>query len=281
MPTRRHFLGTSLIGAATLSLGAQQPPAGPAGTRRFVRYEFGGKAHYGEIEGDSVHELSGPYYLAGVRRVGPRRKLAEVRLLVPCEPSKVLAVGLNYKSHLGSREAPSNPEIFIKTPSCLIPHETPIVLPAGTNNVHYETELVAVIGKRASRVSVAEARGCVFGVTCGNDVSARDWQRADLQWWRAKSSDTFGPLGPWVVTGLDYGKLPLAGRLNGQVKQAQSTADLLFDVPTIVSFISQAMTLLPGDVIYTGTPGQTSAMKSGDVFEVDIEGIGVLRNGVA
>ena len=157
------------------------------------------------------------------------------------------------------------------------------MIPPDATNVHFEGELVAVIGKRARNLSPAQAREAIFGVTCGNDVSERDWQngpRKDLQWWRAKGADTFAPAGPVIARGLDYGKLLLQTRLNGEVKQKQSTADLLFDPPAIVSFISRYVTLAPGDLIYTGTPGQTSPMKPGVVVEVEIEGIGVLRNPV-
>ena len=277
MQSRRTFL----FGAAGAAGLAQAPPARSADLKKYVRFEAGGRVAYGLLEGDTIRELRGDPILGGAAAAGPRHRLSAVRLLPPCEPSKVLAVGLNYRSHLGARPAPKNPEIFFKVPSSLLPQGGQIILPGGTNDVHYEGELVVVMGRKAKKVSAAEARACVFGVTCGNDVSARDWQKGDLQWWRAKSSDTFGVLGPAIVTGLDYGNLQLQTRLNGQVKQSQSTSDLLFDVPAIISFISQAVTLLPGDVIYTGTPGATSAMKPGDVVEVDIEGIGVLRNTIA
>jgi 2-keto-4-pentenoate hydratase/2-oxohepta-3-ene-1,7-dioic acid hydratase in catechol pathway len=190
---------------------------------------------------------------------------------------------LNYKSHLGSRTPPSVPELFYKPITCLQNPEEPIVIPSDSKNTHYEGELVLVIGKRIRNASPEQARDAIFGVTCGNDVSERDWQGGaskDLQWWRAKGADTFGPAGPAIVRGLDYGKLMLRTRLNGNVVQEQSTSDLLFDAPAIVSFASRYVTLTPGDLIYTGTPGSTRAMKDGDVVEVDIEGIGVLRNPV-
>lgn len=205
-----------------------------------------------------------------------------MRLLAPCEPGKVIAVGLNYKSHLGERPAPTEPGLFTKLPSAIVGPEADIVRPAGggAENLHFEGELVVVIGKRASRVPVAEAGDYVFGVTAGNDVSERNWQRNDLQWFRAKASDTFGPLGPVLARGLDYDDLQLQTRLNGEVVQSARTSDLLFDVRTIVSYVSRFVTLEPGDVIYTGTPGTTRAMKPGDVVEVELEGVGVLRNRV-
>jgi 2-keto-4-pentenoate hydratase/2-oxohepta-3-ene-1,7-dioic acid hydratase in catechol pathway len=203
-----------------------------------------------------------------------------VKLLWPCEPTKILAVGLNYKSHLGERPAPTKPELFFKPLTSLLGPEGEILIPPGAKNVHYEGELVVVVGKKARRVEVAEAADCIFGFTCGNDVSERDWQRSDLQWWRAKGADTFGPLGPVIAAGLDYKKSRLQTRLNGEVKQSQLLSDLLFDAEAVVSFASQFVTLHPGDVIYTGTPGTTTAMKPGDVVEVEIDGIGVLRNKV-
>jgi 2-keto-4-pentenoate hydratase/2-oxohepta-3-ene-1,7-dioic acid hydratase in catechol pathway len=192
-------------------------------------------------------------------------------------------VGRNYGSHLGDRARPQRPEIFYKPVSALQDPGGPIRFPEGATNVHYEGELVLVIGSRVKNASPEEARAAIFGVTCGNDVSEREWQNGagkDLQWWRAKGADTFAPLGPAVVTGLDYGNLLLRTRLNGEVVQEQSTADLMFDCPYIVSWISRAVTLEPGDVIYTGTPGTTRAMKPGDVVEVEVEGVGVLRNPV-
>jgi 2-keto-4-pentenoate hydratase/2-oxohepta-3-ene-1,7-dioic acid hydratase in catechol pathway len=146
--------------------------------------------------------------------------------------------------------------------------------------VHYEAELVVVIGKRASRLSKADVPSHIFGVTAGNDISERLWQKHDVQWFRAKASDTFGPLGPAIVQGLQYNDLLLESRVNGEVRQSQRTRDMLFDIPTMVSYISQFVTLFAGDVIYTGTPAKTRAMQPGDVVEVEIEGIGVLRNPV-
>jgi 2-keto-4-pentenoate hydratase/2-oxohepta-3-ene-1,7-dioic acid hydratase in catechol pathway len=148
-------------------------------------------------------------------------------------------------------------------------------------NVHYEGELVVVIGKTAKNVSVEDASDYIFGVTAGNDVSERDWQRDDLQWLRAKGSDTFGPVGPVLVSGLDYNDLRVETRLNGEVRQAESTADLIFDIDTIVSYVSRYVTLCPGDIIFTGTPGSTRAMQPGDVVEIEVQGVGVLRNTVA
>ncbi len=246
---------------------------------RYVRYEQRGKIAYGILAGDTIREMRGGLF-GKQAETGTRVKLSAVKLLWPCEPKTVLAVGLNYKSHLGNRKPPDKPELFFKPLTSLQHPEGNIVIPPGSKNMHYEGEFVIVMGKKAQRVTADKAMDYVFGYTCGNDVSERDWQSGDLQWWRAKGSDTFGPLGPVIVTGLDYKPARLQTRVNGVVKQSQLLSDLLFDVPAIVSFASQFVTLEPGDVIYTGTPGATSAMKHGDVVEVEIDGIGILRNRV-
>jgi 2-keto-4-pentenoate hydratase/2-oxohepta-3-ene-1,7-dioic acid hydratase in catechol pathway len=249
---------------------------------KYIRFERGSERAYGVLDGETVRPIRGGLFGAHAE-TGAVYSLGEVKLLYPCEPSKILAVGRNYSSHLGDRARPKRPEIFYKPVSSLQNPGDPIVFPQGATNVHYEGELVLVIGKRVKNASPDEARAAIFGITCGNDVSERDWQNGpdkDLQWWRAKGADTFAPLGPVVVTGLDTGNLLLQTRLNGEVVQQQSTADLMFDCPSIVSWISRAVTLEPGDVIYTGTPGTTRAMKPGDMVEVEVEGVGVLRNPV-
>ena len=246
---------------------------------RYVRYSYEGKVAYGVLDDGMIRELEGAPF-AERRETGRTVPLSEVRLLAPCQPSKVLAVGLNYRSHLGERAAPDQPGIFAKLPSAIIGPEDEIVIPPDASNLHYEGELVVVIGRKTKNVSVAEAADYVFGVTAGNDVSERVWQRGDLQWLRAKASDSFAPIGPAIVSGLDYNDLLVETRLNGELRQSERTRDMLHDVEAIVSYISHYITLLPGDVIFTGTPGTTSAMQHGDVVEVEIEGVGVLRNTV-
>jgi 2-keto-4-pentenoate hydratase/2-oxohepta-3-ene-1,7-dioic acid hydratase in catechol pathway len=248
----------------------------------YARFEYEGRHNYGVLEGDRVRELCGglfePHDFSG-------RDFAmeEVKLLAPCVPPKILAVGLNYKSHLGSRPAPTCPEMFYKPVTSLQNPGDPIRIPAEAEDTHFEGELVVVIGRPVHHASREEAEDAVFGVTCGNDVSDRNWQRgpnADRQWWRAKGCDTFAPLGPWIVTGLDYRDLALQTRVNGVVLQQQRTSDLIFDVPGVIAFVSRFVSLMPGDLIYTGTPGNTRRMVPGDVVEVELEGIGVLRNPV-
>jgi 2-keto-4-pentenoate hydratase/2-oxohepta-3-ene-1,7-dioic acid hydratase in catechol pathway len=249
----------------------------------FVRFHQDQRSAYGTVRENKISELRGGLFDAP-EYSGRELALEDVTLLTPCVPPKIVAVGLNYKSHLGARKMPENPEIFYKPVSSLQNPGGPIVIPEGAIDTHFEGELVVVIGKTVRNASHAEAEAAVFGVTCGNDISDRNWQSGpakDLQWWRAKGCDTFGPLGPAIVTGLDYSDLSLTTRVNGEVLQHQRTSDLIFDIPTVVSFISRYLTLVPGDVIYTGTPGNTQRLKPGDVVEVEIEGIGILRNPVA
>jgi 2-keto-4-pentenoate hydratase/2-oxohepta-3-ene-1,7-dioic acid hydratase in catechol pathway len=249
----------------------------------YARFEYGGDISYGLVEDGNITELRGGLFDPPVV-TGRKVRSSDVKLLAPCEPPKILAVGLNYRSHLGSRPAPQIPGIFYKPVSSIQHPGGPIVIPPEAIDVHYEGELVIVIGSKVSKASREQAEAAVFGVTCGNDVSDRNWQRGDgkdLQWWRAKGSDTFSPFGPFIGTGLNYGDLGLETRLNGEIVQSQRTSDLLFDVPEVVRFISQWVTLMPGDIIYSGTPGETRRMTAGDVVEVTIEGIGTLSNSVA
>ena len=250
-----------------------------ANVTRYVRYQAGGQTSYGVLEQNTVRELSGDLFGAS-KPTGKSLPLAQVKLLAPVQPRNVIAVGLNYKSHLGERKAAEYPGLFAKYPTSIVGPDDAIVRPADSKNLHYEGELVIVIGKRAKNVPEAQALDYVFGVTAGNDVSERDWQRDDLQWWRAKASDTFGPIGPVIARGLNYNDLQLTTRVNGEVRQTERTSDLIFNIQKIISYVSQYVTLMPGDVIFTGTPQTTRAMEPGDVVEVEIEGVGVLRNRV-
>ncbi|MBI4234310.1 MAG: fumarylacetoacetate hydrolase family protein [Chloroflexi bacterium] len=235
--------------------------------------------HGGVVEGDTLRQLSTSPF-EEFRISSHTHHLAEVKLLAPCEPRKVLAIGLNYRTHLGQREAPKRPEPFWKGTNCIVGPGERIILPRDAGRVEEEGELVVVMGKRCKHVAPDRALEYVLGYTCGNDVSARQWQRGDLQWWRAKSSDTFGPIGPFIVTGLDPSRLYLRVRVNGKEVQASSTGELLYDVPTVISAISQVVTLETGDLIFTGTPGQPAELHPGDIVEVEISDIGVLLNPV-
>ena len=250
---------------------------------KYIRYRAEGGESYGILEGETIHELRGDPFNEHTP-TGRVHQLGSVKLLCPCRPAKILCVGLNYKSHLGGRPQPTRPEIFYKPLSAMQDPGGPIITPRDATDLHYEGEMVAVIGKQARNISLEDARAVIFGVTCGNDVSERNWQHGagkDLQWWRAKGSDTFAPFGPAIVVGADYGNLQLTTRLNGEIVQQQSTSDLIFDCAAIVSWISGWVTLHPGDIIYTGTPGSTRKISAGDIVHVDLEGVGVLENPVA
>lgn len=248
-----------------------------AETTRYVRFEQGGAAHYGIDAGERIEVLDAAPWDGG-QSTGEAVAARDVRLLAPVDPRQVFAVGFNYLSHRGDRELPPHPPIFLKLPGAVIGPGDEIVYPPGASNVHYEAELVVVIGRKASRVPAEGAGDYIFGVTAGNDVSERDWQAADVQWFRGKASDTFAPIGPAVVSGLDYRNLLVESRLNGKTMQSQNSRDHIHDVHAIVSHISKYATLYPGDVIFTGTPGETSAMVPGDVVEIEVEGVGILQN---
>ncbi len=279
MCCRKLWAGAWIAWFALLLMHAQSTAAEKKVTR-YVRFRAGDTVAYGIVEGDQVRQLAGNSF-GDWQLTDTMHKLAEVKLLVPTRPSKVLAAALNYHSHGGDQELPKVPQLFFKVPSCLIGDGRKVIIPKGATNVHYEAELVIVIGKRAKNVSKDRALDYVLGVTCGNDISARDWQKGDIQWWRAKGSDTFGPCGPMIVSGIDYDDLLVQLRQNGQVKQEERTSQMIFSVAELVSFASRHCTLLPGDLIFTGTPGTTAGIQPGDVLEVEIEGVGVLRNTVA
>ncbi|MYD70789.1 MAG: fumarylacetoacetate hydrolase family protein [Acidobacteria bacterium] len=244
---------------------------------KYVRYEHGGSVSYGVLEGETIHQLRGNVF-ESPERTGTTVPLDEVQLLVPSEPQKVVAAGLNYRSHLGQASPAEYPGLFDKHATSLAPHEAIVIYYEDATNLHFEGEMVLIIGKTARNVSVEEAPDYIFAVAPGNDISERVWQSNDLQWFRAKGADTFGPVGPVMARGVDYNDLLLQTRVNGEVLQSQRTRDLLFDSSTLVSYISRYVTLEPGDMIFTGTPGTTSAMQPGDVVEVELEGVGVLRN---
>ena len=251
---------------------------------KYTRFKSGSNINWGEIIGDEVIELSDNYINPGSSKTNTSHSLSDVELISPVTPGKVIAIGLNYKSHLGGKPAPAVPEPFYKLPDTIIGPGENIVIPkeaiAEKVKMQPEAELCLVIGKGGKRISQSDALSHVFGYTCGNDVSARDWQQNDLQWWRAKSCDTFTVLGPWVETDFDPGEAQIQCRINDEVVQNQNISDLLHGVPRIIEFVSSLITLKPGDVIMTGTPGVPKDMFSGDTVEVEIEGLGILSNPV-
>jgi 2-keto-4-pentenoate hydratase/2-oxohepta-3-ene-1,7-dioic acid hydratase in catechol pathway len=246
---------------------------------KIVRFAAEKKVRYGILDGDSIQCIADKPYRS-IKPAGTRYKLNKVKLLAPCLPSKIVALGFNYRSHAAEFNAhlPKTPLFFLKPSTSVISPDDEIIYPPSSNRVDYEGELAVVIKKKAWRVSLENALDYVLGYTCLNDVTARDLQADDKQWTRAKSFDTFAPIGPWIETELDPSKLLLETCLNGELKQKVRTSDLIFSVPQLLSFISHVMTLLPGDVIATGTPEGIGPMLPGDTVEVRIEGIGTLRN---
>lgn len=246
---------------------------------RLARFQVGTTVGYGAIEGDQVFAIDGDIY--GDFRVTDRaHALSSVRLLAPVQPTQILAVGVNYRDHIGEMPPPTVPQPWQKGINSLIGPEEDILVPPDAGNVQYEGELVIVVKRRAKRVSKDDALDYVLGYACGNDVSERSWQRADRHLWRGKGTDTFGPVGPWIATGVPHDDIGLEVRLNGEVMERSHTSKMIHDVPTIVSFISHYVTLNAGDIIFTGATGHTSDMQPGDVVEVEFDKIGVLRNRV-
>ncbi|MBS2031684.1 MAG: fumarylacetoacetate hydrolase family protein [Deltaproteobacteria bacterium] len=253
---------------------------------RLCRYELQGEARYGELLTGSDEGLIQPLVgrsFTALQPDGQKVERASVRLLTPVLPSKLVCVGRNYAKHakeLGN-EVPESPLLFLKPPSALLPTELTIRLPRASERVEHEGELAVVIGKLARHVKKENALEHVFGYACFNDVTARDIQKKEVQFTRAKGFDTFAPFGPFVQTELDPRELGLRVRVNGELRQEGNTRDMVFDVPALIAHASACMTLLPGDIIATGTPEGVGPLVDGDVVEVEIDGLGVLRNPVA
>ena len=251
---------------------------------RWIRFEHQGATHYGRLEGEDVIAVNGAPWDAP-QPTGQRHKLSAVRLLPPVVPPTFYAAGLNYTQHLkhyanlGGANVPSKPDIGYRAVNALIGHEDPIVIPRDAGpKVHYEGELVVVIGKKAKHLTPQNALSCVFGYTIGNDMSERDWQKADRTMWRSKNTDTWKPMGPWIETDLDLAAAQTRVRVNGKQIIEFPTGEMLFDVPTYISAMSRYLTLWPGDVIWMGTEGVSPDLKAGDVVEIEITGLGTLRN---
>jgi 2-keto-4-pentenoate hydratase/2-oxohepta-3-ene-1,7-dioic acid hydratase in catechol pathway len=248
---------------------------------RTCRFRHAGRERYGAIEGTLVRPLSAAPWAGGLPDGAPI-PLADVALLAPVEPSKIVCVGRNYRAHakeLGN-EVPAVPMIFLKPPSSVVGPQDAIRIPPQSKEVQHESELAVVIGRTLSRASAIEAKLAVFGYTALNDVTARDIQREEKQFTRAKGFDTFCPIGPVVETALDPLDLSVACRVNGAERQRGSTRDMVFDPFVLVAFVSNVMTLLPGDVVSTGTPEGVGPLQRGDWVEVEVQGVGVLRNPV-
>ncbi len=249
---------------------------------RFVRYSVGVESpRYGWVFQDHVGAIEGDPF-AGYRRLEAGMPLERVKLHPPVKPGKIIAVGRNYAEHAKERgvDVPEIPLIFLKPPSTVIGPDDAIILPPQSKQVDHEGELAVVIGRQGRWIDAGSALDYVLGYTCANDVTARDLQQRDGQWTRGKGFDTFCPLGPWIETELDPSDTLLRCRVNGEMRQMGSTREMVFTVAQLIAFISSVMTLEPGDVILTGTPAGIGPLRNGDSVEVDIEGIGVLRNTV-
>ncbi|MEY3560986.1 MAG: hypothetical protein RL068_138 [Actinomycetota bacterium] len=249
---------------------------------RIARFNLNGEIRYGALEGEDLHLISGDP-MQSISFSGDAVKTSQVKLLAPVAPSKIICIGMNYAAHAAeiAQDVPDEPLMFFKPVSAIVGPEDTIVLPPQSDQVELECELVVVIGKTAKNISKAEVQDHIFGYTIGNDVTARDLQFTDLQWARSKGFDTFCPIGPWIETDFDPAGKHLDSRVHGEARQHAKTADMIFDVETIVSYVSQNVTLFPGDVILTGSPAGISRITHGDLVECEIEGIGVLRNQVA
>ena len=253
---------------------------------KWCRFQKGEKIRYGIVQDDMLLEVSGSPF-EEYAATSASYPLAEVKLLVPVIPATFYAAGINYPEHvtwaaenIGTQpNIPQKPDVGYRAVNALIAHEEEIVMPRDTSGeFQYEGELVVVIGKKARHLTKEEALGCVLGYTIGNDVSERSWQRQDRTLWRAKNSDTFKAMGPWIATGLDPTNLDTTIRLNGKLVSQFNTGTMIFDSATYISEISKYITLYPGDVLWMGTEGANENMKPGDVIEVEISGIGTLRN---
>lgn len=248
---------------------------------RIVRFQRAGRTGYGILEGEKISVLRGSPYDGMGNTTGEIMALPEVRLLAPCEPTKIVAIGLNYRDHAAElgNPIPEEPLIFMKPSTAVIGPDEDIVYPAMSRRVDYEAELAVVIGRTCRFVKAEDFRDYVLGYTCINDVTARDLQKKDGQFTRSKSFDTFAPLGPWIETAIpDPDNLMVEAYLNGERRQHGNTRNMVFGVAALVSFISRIMTLMPGDVIATGTPAGIGPMAPGDVVEIRVEGIGTLQN---
>ena len=250
---------------------------------RIARFSLNGEPKFGIVDGPELVVLNGHPLVAGYDTTGERVPIKEVKLLAPTIPSKVVCVGLNYADHVAEikdASAAAEPTLFLKPSSSIVGPGDAIVLPAQSEKVDLEVELTIVMGQIAKNVSEKDALNYVWGFTVANDVTARDLQHSDQQWARSKSFDSFCPIGPWIETEFLPDGQELSSRINGETKQASTIDHMLHNVPKLISFISHNMTLLPGDVILTGTPAGITQIVSGDVVECEIEGIGTLVNPV-
>ena len=250
---------------------------------KVARFSNGADPRFGIVDGPELVVLKGHPLVAGYQTTGERIPLKEVKLLAPTIPSKIVCIGKNFADHAAEigEEVTAEPLIFFKPSSSIIGHGDAIVIPPQSKQVELEAELCLVIGKLAKNVSVDKALEYLWGVTIANDVTARDLQFGDGQWARSKGFDTFCPLGPWVETEFSPDGQVIESRINGEVRQNVAISEMVHNIPSIISYVSRNMSLLPGDIILTGSPAGISVINSGDLIECEIEGIGILSNPVA
>lgn len=250
---------------------------------KVARFSNGAEPRYGIVDGPELVVLKGHPLVAGYQTTGERIPLKEVKLLAPTIPSKIVCIGKNFADHAAEigEEVTAEPLIFFKPSSAIVGHGDAIVIPAQSKQVELEAELCLVIGKLAKNVSEEKALEYLWGVTIANDVTARDLQFGDGQWARSKGFDSFCPLGPWVETEFSPDGQVIESRINGEVRQNVAITEMVHNIPSIISYVSKNMSLLPGDIILTGSPAGISVINSGDLIECEIEGIGILSNPVA
>lgn len=264
----KRLVLSTVLAIASFSVHAQDT---------FVRYsQNGGEVHWGMVHDNGIHQLATAPYL-GMEHTGVVVQREDVKLEAPVDPNLVFMTAFNFRSHI-SGEPAEYPGLFTIPASSIVGPEDPIVRPAESTNLHYEAEMAIIVGKRAENVSVEDAHEYIFGVTGGNDVSERTWQGSDIQWVRAKGSRGFNAVGPVLVKDADYKNIQITGRLNGEVRQEENSSDLIFGMEEMLSYISKYFTLEAGDMIWSGTMGSTRAMEPGDVYEVELSGIGTLSN---
>ena len=253
---------------------------------RWIKFTTGGKTRIGLIEGDRIAEVTGDMF-GEWSRTSTTHALADVKIEIPVWPPTFYCIGMNYVKHLTEAAnargevpaVPDRPQVGYRAHNALIAHDEDVVIPKiATEKVHYEGELAVVIGKKAKHLSEKDAMSCVFGYTIGNDVSERTWQRADQGLWRSKNADTFKPMGPWIETEADVEKMQTTVRVNGKQTVSFRTNDMLFKIPQFIAEMTKYFTLWPGDVIWMGTDGQSPDLNGGDVVEIEISGVGTLRN---
>ncbi|MDK9738534.1 fumarylacetoacetate hydrolase family protein [Vibrio sp. D404a] len=262
------WIGTFIAASCSLSAWAN--------VEHFVRYQYQDQVSYGQLKGETITPIKGGLF-AQHSLSDKTVALADVEILLPTQPEKVFAVGMNFRSHAASHpDLP--PPMFLKLPSSLVLSGQPVHAPFDARNVHFEGELVLVIGKTLHKADQEEAEAGIFGVTVGNDLTERSWQGSDLQWLRAKASDGFGPIGKTIARGVDYNDVELTTRLNGSIVQQENTTFMIHSPKKVVSYLSHYFTLKPGDLIFMGTPGKTKALKDGDMISVSIKGVGEVTN---